>query len=77
MFLPNVVASLVSVVALTQSVAADLRISADNFSFGGVNFPQLQFLAPEYRDEMITKVVESNARVIRLFSEFTPFSGPL
>ena len=69
MIFTKVIASLISTAALTSLVAADLRITADNHSFGGVNFPQLQFLEPSYRDEVIRAVVKSNARVIRLFSK--------
>lgn len=69
MYLPGILASLVSVATLTTLAAADLRITADHHSFGGVNFPSLQFLEPSYRDELIRAVVKSNARVIRLFSK--------
>lgn len=69
MYLPSILASLVSVAALARFAAADLRITADHHSFGGVNFPQLQFLEPSYRDEVIRAIVKTNARVIRLFSE--------
>jgi hypothetical protein len=58
-----------SLATLTSVVLADLRITADNHSFGGVNFPQLQFLEPTYRDEVIRAIVKTNARVIRLFSK--------
>ncbi|KAF2659414.1 glycoside hydrolase family 5 protein [Lophiostoma macrostomum CBS 122681] len=67
MHLLNYAASLLSIVSLTGFVAADLRIKADHFSFGGVNFPGLQELKPEQRDEAIQAVVKSGARVIRLF----------
>jgi hypothetical protein len=69
MYFTSLLASLVSVSSLVKVASADLRITADNFSFGGVNFPQLQFLQPSYRDEVIRTIVRSNARVIRLFSE--------
>ncbi|KAJ4297516.1 hypothetical protein N0V90_005408 [Kalmusia sp. IMI 367209] len=69
MYLSRVIASLVSITSLTSLAVADLRITADNHSFGGVNFPQLQFLEPSYRDEVIRAIVKTNARVIRLFSK--------
>lgn len=69
MYLPNLLASVVSVIALASFAIADLGITADNYSFGGVNFPQLQFLEPKYRDRVIRSIVKSNARVIRLFSK--------
>jgi hypothetical protein len=65
----DVLASLVGVASLTQYVAADLRIKEDYFSFGGVNYPGLQILEPEERDDVIRKIVKSGARVIRLFSK--------
>ena len=64
-------ASLLSFASLAQFVTADLRITADHFSFGGVNYPGLQTLNAGERDEIITAIVKSGARVIRLFSEFT------
>ncbi|PVI07246.1 glycoside hydrolase family 5 protein [Periconia macrospinosa] len=63
----NALLTLASVGWVAKCAAADLRITADNFSFGGVNFPQLQYLSPNYRHQIIQKVVDSNARVIRLF----------
>jgi len=68
MYLTSILVSLVSIGSLVKLARADLRITADNHSFGGVNFPQLQFLQPSYRDEVIRTIVRSNARVIRLFS---------
>jgi hypothetical protein len=65
----DVLASLLGVASLTQYVSADLRIKADYFSFGGVNYPGLQTLEPKERDEVIRAIVKSGARVIRLFSE--------
>lgn len=73
MYLPRLIASLVSVASLSSRALADLRITADTHSFGGVNFPQLQFLEPTYRDEVIRAIVKTNARVIRLFSEAPEF----
>lgn len=51
------------------SAASNLRITADNYSFGGVNYPQLQFFTPQHRDDTIREIVKSGARVIRLFSK--------
>ncbi|KAL1606742.1 hypothetical protein SLS60_004149 [Paraconiothyrium brasiliense] len=62
------IGSLLSIATLTNVALADLRITADNHSFGGVNFPQLQFLEPTYREEVIRAIVKTNARVIRLFN---------
>lgn len=42
-------------------------ITAENHSFGGVNFPLLQYFTAESRDETIRALVKSKARVIRLF----------
>lgn len=42
-------------------------IKTDNHSFGGVNFPLLQFFAPRHRDDTIRAIVKSKARVIRLY----------
>ncbi|CAI6266463.1 unnamed protein product [Periconia digitata] len=67
MFWKNALLSLASIAWVAGCAASNLRITEDLFSFGGVNFPQLQYLAPSYRDKIIRKVVESNARVIRLF----------
>lgn len=64
-------ASLLSAAALTQYAAADLRITADHFSFGGVNYPGLQTLNDGERNEVIEAIVKSGARVIRLFSVFS------
>jgi hypothetical protein len=69
MYFPGALPSLLSVATLTSVALANLRITADNHSFGGVNFPQLQFLEPTYRDEVIRAIVNTNARVIRLFSK--------
>ncbi|KAH7392552.1 hypothetical protein BKA66DRAFT_510124 [Pyrenochaeta sp. MPI-SDFR-AT-0127] len=68
MFLPIFLSSLVSLISLTQPAVADLRITADHHSFGGVNYPLLQFFTPKHRDDTIRAIVNSGARVIRLFS---------
>lgn len=64
----NTLATLFSVASLTGYVAADLRIDADHFSFGGVNYPGLQTLNPKEQHKVIRQIVKSGARVIRLFS---------
>lgn len=69
MYFSKIISSLASAAALANVALADLRITADNHSFGGVNFPQLQFLEPSYREEVIRAIVKTNARVIRLFSK--------
>jgi hypothetical protein len=59
-----------SVLLCTKPVSstASLRITADNHSFGGVNYPLLQFFTPAHRDDSIREIVKSGARVVRLFS---------
>ena len=64
-------AALLGATSLTRQVAADQRITKDLHSFGGVNFPGLQYLPHEQRDDAIRNIVKSNTRVIRLFSRFT------
>lgn len=49
---------------------ASLRITADNHSFGGVNYPNLQFFTPEHRDNTIRELFDAKVRVVRLFSKF-------
>lgn len=68
----NILGSLLGAASLTKYVAADLRIRADHFSFGGVNYPGLQFLERAERDQVIKNIVKSGARVIRLFSRKIP-----
>lgn len=69
MYLKRIISSLLSGATLANVALADLRITAENHSFGGVNFPQLQFLEPAFREEVIREIVKTDARVIRLFSE--------
>lgn len=69
MYFSKTIASIVSIATLVNTALADLKITADNHSFGGVNFPQLQFLEPTYREEVIRAIVKTNARVVRLFSK--------
>lgn len=60
--------ALVSSLSLSShiSFATAQLITADNHSFGGVNYPLLQHFTPKYRDETIRAIVKSKARVIRL-----------
>ncbi|KAF2005077.1 glycoside hydrolase family 5 protein [Amniculicola lignicola CBS 123094] len=67
MYFLNILASLVSVASLTSYVSATLRITADHHSFGGVNFPELQFLEKEERFAAIRTLVKNHVRVVRLF----------
>ncbi|KAF2847684.1 glycoside hydrolase family 5 protein [Plenodomus tracheiphilus IPT5] len=67
MFVSVIVASLLSLSLHTKPAFADLRITADHHSFGGVNYPSLQFFTPQHRDDTIREIVKSGARVIRLF----------
>ena len=67
MMLHSLLAVLVSLTSWTPPVSASLRITANHHSFGGVNYPQLQFFAPQHRDDSIREIVKSGARVIRLF----------
>jgi hypothetical protein len=73
MLLPSLLATLLSLttystpVSSSSSTSSSLRITADNHSFGGVNYPQLQFFTPSHRDASILELVNSGARVIRLF----------
>ncbi|CAN9390591.1 unnamed protein product [Alternaria alternata] len=67
MMLHSLLAVLVSLTSWTSPVSASLRITANHHSFGGVNYPQLQFFAPQHRDDSIREIVKSGARVIRLF----------
>lgn len=58
-----VVSSLLSYVPFTTAHL----IATENHSFGGVNYPLLQYFTPKHRDETIRSIVKSKARVIRLF----------
>jgi hypothetical protein len=62
------VATWLSVASWTSSVAADLKITADHHSWGGVNYPMLQFFTPKHRDDTIRALVDARVRVVRLFS---------
>ncbi|KAL5113440.1 hypothetical protein ACEQ8H_008684 [Pleosporales sp. CAS-2024a] len=42
-------------------------MTADHHSWGGVNYPQLQFFQPQLRDEAIRALVDAKVRVVRLF----------
>ncbi|CBX93146.1 hypothetical protein IAQ61_008874 [Plenodomus lingam] len=67
MLISSILASLASICLHTRPVLAELRITADHHSFGGVNYPLLQFFTPQHRDDTIREVIKSGARVIRLF----------
>jgi hypothetical protein len=70
MFLAGAFATFVALATWTASVTADLRITADHHSWGGVNYPLLQFFDPPHRDDTIRALVKAKVRVVRLFSEF-------
>lgn len=69
MLFTTIIAGLLSVASWTPPAAASLRITADHHSWGGVNYPMLQFFTPKHRDDTIRALVAANVRVIRLFSE--------
>jgi hypothetical protein len=68
MFFTAFVATWLSIASWTPSVAADLKITADHHSWGGVNYPMLQFFTPQHRDDTIRALVDAKVRVVRLFS---------
>jgi hypothetical protein len=68
MIFTTIFATLLTVASWTPPVAADLRITADHHSWGGVNYPMLQFFTPQHRDDTIRELVKAKVRVIRLFS---------
>jgi hypothetical protein len=68
MFFATFLATVLSVASWTPQVKADLRITADQHSWGGVNYPMLQFFTPKHRDDTIRELVDAKVRVIRLFS---------
>ncbi|RAR04389.1 glycoside hydrolase family 5 protein [Stemphylium lycopersici] len=68
--------AVLSLVSWTEPVAGELRITADHHSFGGVNYPQLQFFTPKHRDNTIREIISSGARVIRLFSQLKVIIAP-
>ncbi|KAF2016934.1 glycoside hydrolase family 5 protein [Aaosphaeria arxii CBS 175.79] len=74
MYLRTLLAAILGAASWADHVAADLRITKDLHSWGGVNFPGLQFLPPKKRDEVIRQIVKSNARVIRL--HIRPYDKP-
>ncbi|KAI8934553.1 hypothetical protein NX059_008252 [Plenodomus lindquistii] len=67
MLMRTILAGLLTLCLETRPVLADLRILAENYSFGGVNYPLLQFFTPRHRDDSIREIMKSGARVIRLF----------
>lgn len=68
MLFTTILATALSVASWTPLVTANLRITADHHSWGGVNYPMLQFFTREHRDDTIRELVKANVRVIRLFS---------
>jgi hypothetical protein len=68
MLFATLLATVLSVASWTPMVKADLRITTDRHSWGGVNYPMLQFFAPKHRDDTIRELVDAKVRVIRLFS---------
>jgi hypothetical protein len=68
MFFTAFVATWLSIALWTPPVAADLKITADHHSWGGVNYPMLQFFTPQHRDDTIRALVDAKVRVVRLFS---------
>jgi hypothetical protein len=65
---PTFLATLLSLASWTAPVAAKLSITADHHSWGGVNYPMLQFFTPQHRDDTIRALVDAKVRVVRLFS---------
>jgi hypothetical protein len=70
MLLTTICAALLSLASWTPPVAADLAITANHHSWGGVNYPMLQFFTREHRDATIRELVAANVRVVRLFSKY-------
>jgi hypothetical protein len=69
MIFPTFVTALLSLASWTAPVTAKLSISADYHSWGGVNYPMLQFFTPQHRDDTIRALVDAKVRVVRLFSK--------
>jgi hypothetical protein len=69
MIFPTFVTTLLSLASWTAPVTAKLSISADYHSWGGVNYPMLQFFTPQHRDDTIRALVDAKVRVVRLFSK--------
>jgi hypothetical protein len=76
MYFTTIFATLLSIASWTVPVAASLRITAKHHSWGGVNYPMLQFFTPQHRDDTIRELVAANVRVIRLFSEYSHHVDP-
>jgi hypothetical protein len=68
MLVTTLLLNLLSVASWTAPVLADLGITADHHSWGGVNYPMLQFFTPKHRDDTIRELVAAKVRVVRLFS---------
>jgi hypothetical protein len=71
MLFTTLLTALLSVASWTTPVAAVLKITANHHSWGGVNYPMLQFFTPKHRDDTIRALVDAKVRVIRLFSRLT------
>ncbi|OAK98049.1 hypothetical protein IQ06DRAFT_318129 [Phaeosphaeriaceae sp. SRC1lsM3a] len=67
MLLSSLFQTLLFAASWAPSVSADLRITAKHHSWGGVNYPQLQFFDPKHRDDTIRELVDAKVRVVRLF----------
>ncbi|KAH8708601.1 hypothetical protein GQ44DRAFT_743044 [Phaeosphaeriaceae sp. PMI808] len=67
MHFTTALATLLSLASWMTPVTADLRIKTDLHSWGGVNYPTLQFFTPQHRDDTIRELVQAKVRVIRLF----------
>jgi len=68
MLFTTIAATLFSLASWTPQVTAKLAITADYHSWGGVNYPMLQFFTRKHRDDTIRALVDAKVRVVRLFS---------
>jgi hypothetical protein len=68
MLFTTIAATLLSLASWTPQATAKLAITADHHSWGGVNYPMLQFFTREHRDNTIRALVDAKVRVVRLFS---------
>ncbi|KAH5402927.1 hypothetical protein HBI23_191110 [Parastagonospora nodorum] len=67
MLFTAIAATLLSLASWTPQASAKLAITADHHSWGGVNYPMLQFFTREHRDNTIRALVDAKVRVVRLF----------
>jgi hypothetical protein len=70
MLITTLLATVLALSPWAPRVAASLAITADQHSWGGVNYPMLQFFTPQHRDDTIRALVDAKVRVVRLFSMF-------